>query len=109
MIGSAVAAALPRVSVWSADAGCAITIDPSAMAPAARTMPRTASLVIAPPTLRRIRAGCIDIYRLRLRDAGTNQEAPMFVTGPRIFSSYDGMTIPYEEAIARALTIVPVA
>ncbi len=33
----------------------------------------------------------------------------MFVTGPRFFSNYRGMTIRYEEAIERALTIVPVA
>ncbi len=33
----------------------------------------------------------------------------MFVTGPRFASNYDGMTIRYEEAIERALTIVPVA
>ncbi len=33
----------------------------------------------------------------------------MFVTGPRFSSSYHGMTIPYEEAVERALTIVPVA
>jgi 3-hydroxy-9,10-secoandrosta-1,3,5(10)-triene-9,17-dione monooxygenase len=33
----------------------------------------------------------------------------MFVTGPRFASNYRGMTIPYEEAIERALTIVPVA
>src|SRR3984957_18864226 len=33
----------------------------------------------------------------------------MFVTGPRVFSNYAGMTIPYEEAIERAQTIVPVA
>jgi len=33
----------------------------------------------------------------------------MFVTGPRFFSSYRGMTIPYEEAIERARTIVPAA
>jgi 3-hydroxy-9,10-secoandrosta-1,3,5(10)-triene-9,17-dione monooxygenase len=33
----------------------------------------------------------------------------MFVTGPRIASNYRGMRIPYEEAIERARTIVPVA
>src|SRR5580704_11969371 len=33
----------------------------------------------------------------------------MFVTGPRIASNYSGMRIPYEEAIERARTIVPVA
>ncbi|HVA15695.1 MAG TPA: acyl-CoA dehydrogenase family protein [Stellaceae bacterium] len=33
----------------------------------------------------------------------------MFVTGPRFFSNYRGMTIPYEEAIERARTIVPIA
>ena len=33
----------------------------------------------------------------------------MFVTGPRFFSNYKGMTIRYEEAIERAQTIVPVA
>jgi 3-hydroxy-9,10-secoandrosta-1,3,5(10)-triene-9,17-dione monooxygenase len=33
----------------------------------------------------------------------------MFVTGPRFSSTYHGMTIPYEEAIERALTIVPFA
>ena len=33
----------------------------------------------------------------------------MFVTGPRFFSNYRGMTIRYEEAIERARTIVPVA
>jgi 3-hydroxy-9,10-secoandrosta-1,3,5(10)-triene-9,17-dione monooxygenase len=33
----------------------------------------------------------------------------MFVTGPRFSSNYRGMTIPYQEAIERALTIVPVA
>ena len=33
----------------------------------------------------------------------------MFVTGPKFSSNYHGMTIPYEEAIERALTIVPVA
>src|ERR1700679_3738062 len=33
----------------------------------------------------------------------------MFVTGPRFSLNYDGMTIPYEEAIERAQTIVPVA
>jgi 3-hydroxy-9,10-secoandrosta-1,3,5(10)-triene-9,17-dione monooxygenase len=37
------------------------------------------------------------------------QEAPMFVTGPRFSTNYHGMTIPYEEAIERARTIVPVA
>ena len=33
----------------------------------------------------------------------------MFVTGPKFSSNYDGMAIRYEEAIERALTIVPVA
>lgn len=33
----------------------------------------------------------------------------MFVTGPRFFSNYQGMTIRYEEAIERAQSIVPVA
>jgi 3-hydroxy-9,10-secoandrosta-1,3,5(10)-triene-9,17-dione monooxygenase len=33
----------------------------------------------------------------------------MFVTGPRVSSTYRGMTIAYEEAIERAKTIVPVA
>jgi 3-hydroxy-9,10-secoandrosta-1,3,5(10)-triene-9,17-dione monooxygenase len=33
----------------------------------------------------------------------------MFVTGPRISLDYRGMTIPYEEAIERARSIVPVA
>lgn len=33
----------------------------------------------------------------------------MFVTGPRFSSNYRGTTIPYEEAIERARTIVPVA
>ena len=33
----------------------------------------------------------------------------MFITGPRFFSNYRGMTIRYEEAIERAQTIVPVA
>src|ERR1700691_1936145 len=33
----------------------------------------------------------------------------MFVTGPRFALNYDSMTIPYEEVIERALTIVPVA
>lgn len=33
----------------------------------------------------------------------------MFVTGPKFFSNYKGMTIPYKEAIERARTIVPVA
>jgi 3-hydroxy-9,10-secoandrosta-1,3,5(10)-triene-9,17-dione monooxygenase len=33
----------------------------------------------------------------------------MFITGPRFFSNYKGMTIRYEEAIERAQTIVPVA
>jgi 3-hydroxy-9,10-secoandrosta-1,3,5(10)-triene-9,17-dione monooxygenase len=33
----------------------------------------------------------------------------MFVIGPRFSSNYQGMTIPYEEAIERARTIVPVA
>lgn len=33
----------------------------------------------------------------------------MFVTGPRIFTNYNGMTIRYEDAIERARTIVPVA
>ena len=33
----------------------------------------------------------------------------MFVTGPRISSTYRGMTISYEEAIERARTIAPVA
>jgi 3-hydroxy-9,10-secoandrosta-1,3,5(10)-triene-9,17-dione monooxygenase len=34
---------------------------------------------------------------------------PGFVTGPKFATRYDGMTISYEEAIERALTIVPVA
>ena len=33
----------------------------------------------------------------------------MFVTGPRFFTHYHGMRIPYEEAIARAQTIAPFA
>ncbi len=33
----------------------------------------------------------------------------MFMTGPKMFNGYKGMTIPYEEAIERARTIVPVA
>ena len=33
----------------------------------------------------------------------------VFVTGPRIRSNYNGMTISHAEAIARAKTIVPVA
>jgi 3-hydroxy-9,10-secoandrosta-1,3,5(10)-triene-9,17-dione monooxygenase len=33
----------------------------------------------------------------------------MFVTGPRVFTNYHGMTISHEEAIARAQTIAPVA
>ena len=33
----------------------------------------------------------------------------MFVTGPRLSSTYRGMTISYDEAIERAKTIVPVA
>jgi 3-hydroxy-9,10-secoandrosta-1,3,5(10)-triene-9,17-dione monooxygenase len=36
-------------------------------------------------------------------------EGYMFVTGPRFSSNYRGMTIPYQEAIERAQTIVPVA
>ncbi len=39
----------------------------------------------------------------------TTKEAPRFMTGPRFSLNYDGMTIPYEEAIERARTIVPVA
>jgi 3-hydroxy-9,10-secoandrosta-1,3,5(10)-triene-9,17-dione monooxygenase len=37
------------------------------------------------------------------------RETPVFVTGPRLSSDYRGMTIRREEAIERALTIVPVA
>jgi 3-hydroxy-9,10-secoandrosta-1,3,5(10)-triene-9,17-dione monooxygenase len=37
------------------------------------------------------------------------KEAFMFAPGPRFFSHYDGMTIPYQEAIERAQTIAPVA
>jgi 3-hydroxy-9,10-secoandrosta-1,3,5(10)-triene-9,17-dione monooxygenase len=33
----------------------------------------------------------------------------MFITGPRFAPGYDGMTIRYEEAIERALTVVPFA
>jgi len=39
----------------------------------------------------------------------TKEEPSMFMTGPRFSTNYRGMTIPYEEAIERARTIVPVA
>ena len=41
--------------------------------------------------------------------AGYATASPHFVTGPRFYTGYRGMRIPYEEAIERARTIAPIA
>src|ERR1700733_7071689 len=108
MTVSAVGDALPTTSVVSAAAGRTIAIDPSAMTRAARPRPN-AFLPMAPRPCGAL-APVVSIYTaFAFEMQGRQQRPPMFVTGPRIFSNYDGMTIPYQEAIERAQTIVPVA